>query len=83
MHFADDLTGVLAVERRLLWSETEDNFAERLASYLDEYSQTGRSFPNPLPPIDLDDLAVVALVQDDADKAIWQGVQVPVKTVNP
>lgn len=36
LHFADDLQGVLAVERRLLWSETEDNFAERLASFLDE-----------------------------------------------
>jgi hypothetical protein len=35
LHFADDLPSVLAVERRLLWSETEDNFAERLASYLD------------------------------------------------
>jgi hypothetical protein len=35
LHFADDLQGVLAVERRLLWSETEDNFAERLAAYLD------------------------------------------------
>ena len=35
LHFADDLPGVLAVERRLLWSETEENFAERLASYLD------------------------------------------------
>ena len=29
------------------------------------------AFPNPLPPIDLDDLAVVALVQDDADHSIW------------
>lgn len=36
LHFADDLQGVLAVERRLLWSETEDNFAERLSAFLDE-----------------------------------------------
>jgi hypothetical protein len=36
LHFADDLQGVLAVERRLLWSETEDNFAERLGLLIDE-----------------------------------------------
>jgi hypothetical protein len=52
--------------------------------YLDKFpSSSGRAFPNPLPPIDLDDLAVVALVQDDADHAIWQGVQVPVRVANP
>ena len=54
-----------------------------LASYLDAYPASGRAFPNPLPPIDLDGLSVVALVQDDADHAILQGVQVPVKDVNP
>lgn len=52
--------------------------------YLEKFPSTsGRSFPNPLPPIDLDDLAVVALVQDDADHAIWQATQVPVRVVNP
>ena len=53
--------------------------------YLDKFpaSSGGRTFPNPLPPIDLDGLAVVALVQDDADHAIWQGVQVPVRVANP
>ncbi len=52
--------------------------------YLDKFpGSSGRSFPHPLPPIDLDDLAVVALVQDDANHAIWQGVQVPVRAVNP
>jgi len=52
--------------------------------YLDKFpGSSGRSFPHPLPPMDLDDLAVVALVQDDADHAIWQGVQVPVRVVNP
>ncbi len=54
-----------------------------LNTYLDEFAASGRSFPNPLPPIEFNDLAVVALVQDDADHAIWQGTQVPVKTVNP
>jgi hypothetical protein len=54
-------------------------------AYLDQYpkSPRGRAFPNPLPPLDLDDLAVVALVQDDADHSIWHAVQVPVKEVKP
>ena len=55
-------------------------------AYLDQYPKSPRSrgaFPNPLPPIDLDDLAVVALVQDDADHSIWHAVQVPVKEVKP
>ncbi len=55
-------------------------------AYLDQYpkSPTSRGdFPNPLPPIDLDDLAVVALVQDDADHSIWHAVQVPVKDAKP
>jgi hypothetical protein len=54
-------------------------------AYLEQYptSPRGRAFPNPLPPIDLDDLAVVALVQDDANHSIWHAVQVPVKVVNP
>lgn len=53
--------------------------------YLEAYptSPRGRSFANPLPSIDLDDLAVVALVQDDADHNIWHAVQVPVKAENP
>jgi len=36
LHFAADLEGTLAMERRLLWSETEDSFAERLTAYLDD-----------------------------------------------
>jgi hypothetical protein len=54
-------------------------------AYLEQYpgSPRGRAFPNPLPSIDLDDLAVVALVQDDSDHSIWHAVQVPVKRANP
>lgn len=54
-------------------------------AYLEEYpnSPRGRAFAHPLPSIDLDDLAVVALVQDDADHSIWHAVQVPVKTETP
>jgi hypothetical protein len=36
LHLADDLRGVLAVNHGVLWSETEDNFAERLRLLLDE-----------------------------------------------
>ena len=36
-----------------------------------------------IPPMDLDDLAVVAFVQDDADHSVWHAVQVPVKASNP
>ena len=36
LHLADDLEEALTVERRLLWSESEDNFAERLMLLLDE-----------------------------------------------
>ncbi|MCA1686539.1 MAG: hypothetical protein LC745_11310, partial [Planctomycetia bacterium] len=57
---------------------------KRLTAYLDAFPDvSGRSFPQPPPPIDLDGLAVVAFVQDDADHAIWHGVHVPVKGANP
>jgi hypothetical protein len=54
-------------------------------AYLAAYptSPRGRAFPNPIPPMELNDLAVVALVQDDADHAIWHAVQVEVKNQNP
>ncbi len=55
------------------------------ADYLAAYptSPRGRAFGHPIPPMDLDDLAVVALVQDDADHSIWHAVQVEVKPMNP
>ncbi len=54
-------------------------------TYLDQYPSgpRGRSFPHPLPLIDLDDLTVVAMVQDDADHSIWHAVQVPVEAAKP
>jgi hypothetical protein len=51
-------------------------------AYLAEYIKTPVArgpFSRPLPPVDLDDLAVVALVQDDADHKVWHAVQVEVK----
>jgi hypothetical protein len=53
-----------------------------IESYLSDFAKT-RSFPNPLPEIKLEDLAVVAFVQDDEDKSIIGAVSVPVKQVNP
>jgi hypothetical protein len=46
-------------------------------------STGGRAFPYPLPPMALDELAVVALIQDDADHGVWHAVQVPVKVKAP
>ena|SRR5271157_2904218 len=43
LHLASDLEDALAVERRLLWSESEDNFAERLMLLLDEPPSGGVS----------------------------------------
>jgi hypothetical protein len=53
--------------------------------YLAQYpsSTGGRAFPYPLPPMALDELAVVALIQDDADHGVWHAVQVPVKAEAP
>lgn len=48
-----------------------------LQEYLDQAGQQN-PFPKALPPIELDDLAVVALVQDDADHSIMHAVSVPV-----
>jgi hypothetical protein len=36
LHLVEDLDGVLAVERRRLWSESGENFAARLAGILNE-----------------------------------------------
>ncbi len=34
LHFVEDIDHALPVERRLLWSESDENFAERLATLL-------------------------------------------------
>ena len=53
-----------------------------LETYLSDFTKT-RAFPNPLPEIKLDKLAVVAFVQDDSDKSILHAVSVPVETATP
>jgi hypothetical protein len=51
-------------------------------TYLSDFAKSA-PFPNPLPEIKLDDLAVVAFVQDDGDKSVLHAVSVPVKRANP
>jgi hypothetical protein len=51
---------------------------EGLEKYLAEYPKANRPFPVDLPELDLSKLSVVALVQDDADKAVLGAVQVAV-----
>jgi hypothetical protein len=53
-----------------------------LEKYLSDFTKT-RQFPNSLPEIKLDKLAVVAFVQDDGDKSILHAVSVPVETSSP
>jgi len=51
-------------------------------TYLSDFAKSN-AFPNPLPEIKLDELAVVAFVQDDDNKSILHAVSVPVKQANP
>jgi hypothetical protein len=53
-----------------------------LERYLSDFAKTD-VFPNPLPEIKLETLAVVAFVQDDCDKTVLHAVSVPVETVKP
>jgi hypothetical protein len=58
------------------------DLTRELEKYLSDYTKT-RAFPNPLPEIKLDKLAVVAFVQDDGDKSILHAVSVPVEIATP
>lgn len=53
-----------------------------IESYLSTYAKV-RSFPGTLPEIALRNLAVVAFVQDDADRSILHAVSVPVEEIKP
>jgi hypothetical protein len=53
-----------------------------LEKYLSDFEKT-MPFPNPLPEIKLEKLAVVAFVQDDGDKSILHAVSVPVEPSTP
>jgi hypothetical protein len=59
-----------------------DTLKHDIESYLSDFTKT-RPFPNPLPEIALDNLAVVAFVQDDGDKSVLGATSIPVKTANP
>jgi hypothetical protein len=71
-----------SVEATVKLADLRKAQAEYLAQYPTSPGARG-PFRHQIPPMDLDDLAVVALVQDDADHSIWHAVQVPVKVVNP
>jgi hypothetical protein len=49
-----------------------------LEAYLSGFAKENGDFPNALPAIPLEHLAVVAFVQDDSDKAVLHVVQAPV-----
>jgi hypothetical protein len=51
---------------------------KQLVSYLDDYAANKRAFPQPQRPMGMEQLRVIALVQDDATKEILQAVQVNV-----
>jgi hypothetical protein len=53
-----------------------------LEEYLSEFTKK-MPFPNPLPEIKLDKLAVVAFVQEDGDKSVLHAVSVPVEPSTP
>jgi hypothetical protein len=54
----------------------------RSAWYFSDFAKN-REFPTPLPEIKLDNLAVVAFVQDGDDKSILHAVSVPVESSGP
>ena len=54
----------------------------QIESYLSDFAKTS-SFSNPLPAIKLDDLAVVAFVQDDGDRSVLGAVSVSVNQIKP
>ncbi|HVC95240.1 MAG TPA: hypothetical protein VND64_16210, partial [Pirellulales bacterium] len=55
-----------------------DEVREGLNTYLDDFAKGGRGFPAAMPKIDFKGLAVVAFVQDDADKRVLHAVQASV-----
>lgn len=55
---------------------------KQLHSYLDDYAANKRPFPTSDRPMNLDQLRVIALVQDDATHEILQATQVDVANVN-
>ena len=55
-----------------------DVLCKSLTSYLDDYNNNWRPFPNSDRPLDLANLRLIALVQDDATREILQATQVEV-----
>jgi hypothetical protein len=55
-----------------------DELRKELESYVSDLEKQN-SFPNPVPKLDLKNLAVAAFVQDDRDKSVWHAVSAPVR----
>jgi hypothetical protein len=53
-----------------------------LETYLSDFTKSA-AFSHPLPDIKLDDLAVVAFIQDDGDQSVVHAASVPVKENRP
>lgn len=49
-----------------------------LETYLSDFAKENGSFAGPLPSLSLENLSVVAFVQDDRDKSVLHAVEVPV-----
>jgi hypothetical protein len=56
------------------------NLKRDIESYLSDYAKL-RPFPTPLPEIALENLSVVAFVQDDANKHVLHAASVPVRKI--
>jgi len=54
----------------------------QIESYLSDFAKTS-SLRNPLPKVKLENLAVVAFVQDDSDRSVLGAVSVPVSQIKP
>ncbi len=72
--------GVPVTEQTLLTSAAVDlnDLRATFVDYLDDYAATKRPFPRIARPMAMDNLRVVAFVQDDSTKEILQAVQVEV-----
>jgi hypothetical protein len=71
--------GVAGVELKDGQGKTEvtvnlDDVRKGLETYLSDFVRDGGAFPNPLPPIELKNLSVVAFVQDDKSMNVLHAV---------
>lgn len=56
-----------------------DDLRKNLTKYLEDYEKDRRKFPNKQRPLDLKKLKVVAFIQDDSTKEVYQAAEVEIK----